>query len=67
MSPNRNPKNTVETPQPPENGEKHKKNFITIKLLDPAVSITIKDKVIINPKEFPMGTEYTEYLDVITD
>ena len=46
---------------------KHRKIFLAIKLLDPSASITIKDKVITNPKEFPMGTEYTEYFDVITD
>ena len=116
----RNPKNTDETPQPPENREiqkppdstaptftnleriiahavevkfinnryttpitvefgssksensvnlplKHRKIFLAIKLLDPSASLTIKDKVITNPKEFPMGTEYTEYFDVITD
>ena len=46
---------------------KHHKIFIAIKLLDPSASITIKDKVITNPQEFPMGTEYTEYFVVITD
>ena len=46
---------------------KHRKIFIAMKLLDPSASITIKDKVITNPQEFPMGTEYTEYFDVITD
>ena len=46
---------------------KNRKIFLAIKLLDPSTSITIKDKVIANPKEFPMGTEYTEYFDVITD
>ena len=35
---------------------KHRKIFIALKLLDPSASITIKDKVITNPKEFPMGT-----------
>ena len=46
---------------------KHQKIFIAIKLLDPSASITIKDKVITNPQEFPVGTEYTKYFDVITD
>ena len=46
---------------------KHWKIFIAIKLLDLSASITIKDKVITNLQEFPMGTEYTEYFDVITD
>ena len=46
---------------------KHRKISIAIKLLDPSVSITIKDKVITNPVEFPLGTEYTETFDIITD
>ena len=46
---------------------KHRKCFIAINLLDPSASIAIKDKVITNPQEFPMGTEYTECFDVITD
>ena len=46
---------------------KHRKILIAIKLLNPAASITIKDKFIANPKEFPMGTKYTEHFDVITD
>ena len=46
---------------------KHRKISIAIKLLDPSTSTTIKNKVITNPLEFPMGTEYTESFDVITD
>ena len=46
---------------------KHRKIFIVIKLLDPSASITIKDKVITNPHESPIGTVYTESFDVITD
>ena len=46
---------------------KHRNIFIAIKLLDPSTSITIKDKFITNPLEFPIGTEYTESFEVITD
>ena len=46
---------------------KERKIFIAIKLLDPSVSITIKDKVITNPPKFPIGTEYIEFFNVITD
>ena len=46
---------------------KHRKISIAIKLLDSSTSTTIKNKVITNPLEFPMGTEYTESFDVITD
>ena len=46
---------------------KHRICFIAIKLLDPYASITIKDKFMKNSQEFPMGTEYIEYFDVLTD
>ena len=46
---------------------KHQNIFIAIKLLDPAASITIKDKVITKSQELPIGTAYTESFDVITD
>ena len=46
---------------------KYRKIFFVVKILDPLTFITIKVKVITNPLEFPMGTEYTELFDVITD
>ena len=46
---------------------KHRNIFIATKLLDPSVSVTTKDKVITSPLEFPIGPEYIESFDVITD
>ena len=46
---------------------KHRKILIAIKLLDPLAFITIKDKVITNSVEFPVGTGCTGIFDVITD
>ena len=42
---------------------KHRKIFIAINLFDPSASITIKEKVITNPKEVLTRTEYIEYFD----
>ena len=46
---------------------KHRKLFAALKFLDPSLSITINDTTIKDPREFPMGTIYTDTFDVITD
>ena len=46
---------------------KNRTLFAALKFLDPSLSVTIKDITINYPGELPMGTKYTENVEVITD